>query len=99
MKNKLIDIADMVEKLIRAGFFLGAGSFLAIKALIVIPQNSGIPDWLESPAFLIAIVGGFIMAMKVFYEPTPKQRREAKEREKMFYQWLEEIEEKREIRR
>ena len=99
MKNKLIDIADMVEKILRAMFWLGLGMFLSMKALVVLIQPSlNCPEWLLTIAFILPVLVTVIIAMKVMLEPTPKERREAKEREKMFYKWLEEIEEKSKIR-
>ena len=78
MKYKLIDIGGILERMMRAGFYLGAGLYLGIKAVIIIPQNPNIPDLFASPALIVAAIGGFLLYMKVVSEPTPKQQREAK---------------------
>ena len=75
MKLLITDIFAVLERFVRAGFYLGAGLYLGIKALLVIPNNPGLPDWMAIPAFLVAIIGGMSLWVRVFREPLPWELR------------------------
>jgi hypothetical protein len=96
-KERLEDIVDTAARFIKFAFFFGAGCYFAIKALIIIPQHPDIPDWTTFPVFLIAVLGGVLLAIQVNNEPTPRDLREMKRRQEIIDQTINEIIEERKM--
>ena len=99
MKNKLIDIADMVEKILRAMFWLCLGMFLTGKAFLILTQPAyGLPKWFIAVGIILPTLVTIMIAVKVILEPTPADRRKQKRLMELLEEGLNEIEEKSKIR-